>query len=217
MLQAGPSNSPLLKRPFSLLRPSDGRLDFLYRIRGEGTRSLSHCRSGDVITVIGPLGEGYPEPKGDFIAVAGGIGVASLFYLLAKHGMRAHLFYGARDVSELVMLDDVRSLARDVSIATDNGSAGLKGIVTDILAGYLESSDGSGTSEVIYACGPCGMLKGLAEISKSRTCFVSLEERMACGVGACVGCVVQTVRGYKRVCKEGPVFDIKDIVWPPSP
>jgi dihydroorotate dehydrogenase electron transfer subunit len=217
MLQVGPSNSPLLKRPFSLLRPSDGRLHFLYRIRGEGTRSLSHFRSGDVITLIGPLGEGYPEPEGDFIAVAGGIGVASLFYLLVKYGKRAHLFYGARDVSELVMLDDVRDLAGKVSVATDNGSAGLRGIVTDIFAGYLESAEGGSAGKVIYACGPSGMLRALADICQSQTCFVSLEERMACGVGACVGCVVQTVGGFRRVCKEGPVFDLRNIVWPPSP
>lgn len=142
--------------------------------------------------------------------------MASLFYLLVKYGKRAHLFYGARDVSELVMLDDVRDLAGKVSVATDNGSAGLKGIVTDIFAGYLESAEGGSAGKVIYACGPSGMLRALADICQSQTCFVSLEERMACGVGACVGCVVQTVGGFMRVCKEGPVFDLRNIVWPPS-
>lgn len=215
MLQAGDTYDPLLKRPFSIFRHEDNSLSFLYRIRGKGTLSLSHLKSGDIINAIGPLGSSYPEPHGDFIALAGGIGIASLLPLMEKFKERAYLFYGARNKEELVMLNEAKVLSKEVFIATDNGSEGQKGLVTELLRYFLNSKLRTQNSKLIYACGPSPMLKKLSHIvaGEKAKCYVSLEEHMACGVGACLGCVVKTASGYKRVCKEGPVFDIKYIIW----
>ncbi len=232
MLQAGDTCDPLLKRPFSIFRYEDNLLSFLYRIRGKGTLSLSRLKSGDIINVIGPLGNSYPVPDGDFIALAGGIGIASLLPLMRKFKERAYLFYGARNKDELIMLNEARSLSKETFITTDDGSEGEKGLITDSLIDFLNPSRITHHASRIYACGPTLMLKELHRIIKSQIqnpkskiieCYVSMEEHMACGVGACLGCVVK-VRGqetvdssqkwiYKRVCKEGPVFDIKDIIW----
>ncbi|MCC6345927.1 MAG: dihydroorotate dehydrogenase electron transfer subunit [Nitrospirales bacterium] len=213
MLQAGATSDPLLKRPFSLFKREDGTLSFLYRIRGKGTQSLARFRQGDSIRVIGPLGNRYPVPQGDFIAVAGGIGIASLLSLLEGYPGRAHLFHGARSAEELVMGEEVKRVAKEVIIATDDGSAGMRGVVTDLLAVRL----GMTTEPLlpIYACGPTPMLRELHRVvaDKEVRCHVSLEEHMACGVGACLGCVVKTTSGYRRVCKEGPVFDMKELAW----
>ena len=225
MLQAGSSYDPLLKRPFSILRQDGPALQFLYRIRGKGTAGLSSMKAGERLSVIGPLGNGYVLPEGRFIAVAGGIGLASLFPLLETCRGRAVLFYGARNAEELVLEDEVGALSEQCIIATDDGSVGVKGFVTDELKQFLLSSDGGTLSLPVYACGPLPMLTSLSRTLPHRVapCYVSLEERMACGVGACLGCVTKTrARGagsdrvtsrYASVCKEGPVFDLREILW----
>ncbi len=247
MLQAGNGCDPLLKRPFSIFSHENGALKFLYRIRGKGTLSLSHLKNGDIINAIGPLGNSYPEPNDDFITVAGGIGIASLFPLLEKYKKRAYLFYGARNREELVMLNEAKALSKEIFITTDDGSEGQKGLVTDLLKNFFDASRITHHASRIYACGPTPMLKELYRIIKSQIpnpksqiikCYVSLEEHMACGVGACLGCVVkvrsqnQNIKRfwcsaehsrsecsgtedwtYKRVCKEGPVFNLEEIVW----
>lgn len=212
MLQAGSTYDPLLKRPFSIFGYEDNILKFLYRIRGKGTQAIANLKNGDTINLIGPLGNCYPEPQGDFIAVAGGIGIASLLPFLKRFKNRAYFFYGARNKKELVMLNETRVLSKEVFIATDDGSEGQKGFVTEILKNSLLITH---YLLPIYACGPNSMLNELAGIAadKGIKCYVSLEEHMACGVGACLGCVIKTVSGYKRVCKEGSIFDIKDILW----
>ncbi|MBZ0155176.1 MAG: dihydroorotate dehydrogenase electron transfer subunit [Alphaproteobacteria bacterium] len=213
MLQAGDTSDPLLKRPFSIFTREDGTLSFLYRIRGKGTQSLARFRQGDCIRVIGPLGNRYPVPQGDFIAVAGGIGIASLLSLLGRYPGSAHLFYGARSAEELVMGEEAKRVAKEVVISTDDGSAGMRGTITDLLAVRLEMT--TGPLLPLYACGPTPMLRELHRIvaKKGVRCDVSLEEHMACGVGACLGCVVKTTSGYRRVCKEGPVFDMEELAW----
>lgn len=217
MLHSNSTYDPLLKRPFSIFKHEDNSLKFLYRIRGKGTICLSNLRDGDIIEVIGPLGNSYPEPEGDFIAIAGGVGIASLLPLLDKRKNTGYLFYGARSKDELVMLSEAGALSKEVFVATDDGSEGRKGVITELLKSFLNNlkSEISNFKLPIYACGPKPMLKELSEIAHASgmKCYVSLEEHMACGVGACLGCVVKTVSGYRRVCKEGPVFDIKDIVW----
>jgi dihydroorotate dehydrogenase electron transfer subunit len=229
MLQAGRTEDPLIKRPFSLLDIRDGRLRFLYRVRGKGTMSLAGFRAGEMIRVIGPLGNGFPEPKGEFIVAAGGIGIASVYSLLEKNRGKAILFYGVRNSDELVMAKEASALSKETFIASDDGSAGKKGLITSVLADFMGSS---GERLPVYACGPAPMLRALHGIvsPKGVKCYVSMEEHMACGVGACLGCVVKvrsqpTVGGspesavssqkwiYKRVCKEGPIFDIEDIIW----
>lgn len=211
MLQPSDSFDPLLKRPFCIFGSESGLLTFLYRIRGKGTLALSQLKEGAVISLIGPLGIGYPRPEGDFIAVAGGVGIASLFPLLAAPPGRARLFYGARSAEELVFADEAAKIVRGVTLATDDGSRGERGLITEHLRRYFESGSGG----PLYACGPTPMLKAVAQIAVEQgvTCHVSLEEHMACGIGACLGCMVKTVSGRKRVCKEGPVFDAREILW----
>ncbi len=232
MLQTGDTCDPLLKRPFSIFRHEENSLSFLYRIRGKGTLSLSRLKSGDIINAIGPLGNSYPVPDGDFIALAGGIGIASLLPLMRKFKERAYLFYGARSKEELVMMDEAKAVSKESFITTDDGSEGKKGLITDSLMKFFNSLPITHHPLPLYACGPTPMLRELYRIIKSKIqnpksqiieCYVSMEEYMACGVGVCLGCVVK-VRSqepvdssqkwiYKRVCKEGPVFDIKDIIW----
>lgn len=222
MVQAGPGLDPLLKRPFSIYDMQQNMLGFLYRVRGKGTLSLSRQGQGETLQVIGPLGNSYPAPEGDFIAVAGGIGIASLIPLLRRHKKRAYLFYGAMNSSELVMLEEATELAKEISVTTNNGSAGQKGLITDSVKAFLEERD---RNLKVFACGPSAMLKALSVITHAAglTCYASLEEHMACGVGACLGCMVKVKSStftvdseqfvYKRVCKEGPVFDIEEIIW----
>ncbi|MBF0505266.1 MAG: dihydroorotate dehydrogenase electron transfer subunit [Nitrospirae bacterium] len=237
MIQTGTACDPLLKRPFSIYNFEQNHLSFLYRIRGKGTLSLSQLREGDVLQVIGPLGNSYPEPDGDFIAVAGGIGIASLLPLIRKYRQRAYLFYGAMNTGDLVMLEETRELAKEIFITTDDGSDGQKGWITHAVKDFLgelkianQPSPRRKGALSIYACGPVPMLKALSEITRAAglPCYASMEEHMACGIGACLGCVVKIAdkraslqRGaeaagqfiYKRVCKEGPIFNIEDIVW----
>jgi len=215
MIQTGTACDPLLKRPFSIYSIHENRLSFLYRIRGKGTSSLSQLREGDRLQVIGPLGNSYPEPDGDFIAVAGGIGIASLFAFMSKYRRRAYLFYGAMNKDELVMLDVVRELSKETFISTIDGSDGRKGLITDELRDFLDQAILARRPAQVYACGPVPMLRALAEIARSNSlsCYSSLEEHMACGIGACLGCMVKTVAGQQRVCKEGPVFNVEDLIW----
>jgi dihydroorotate dehydrogenase electron transfer subunit len=219
MLQCGNTYDPLLKRPFSIFRFKENTIQFLYRIRGKGTFLLSCLKKGDIINIIGPLGKAFPAPEGDFIALAGGIGIASIMPLLEKFKKKAFLFYGAKSRDELIMLEDAKTFSKEIFISTDDGSTGNKGPVTDL----LENSEIlKNYSLPIYACGPNQMLKEFSRIvsDKEINCYVSLEEYMACGVGACLGCVVKIKDSlskekwsYKRVCKEGPVFDVREILW----
>jgi dihydroorotate dehydrogenase electron transfer subunit len=215
MIGPGLGSDPLLKRPFSIFRMPDGKLQFLYRIRGKGTLCISNYKKGDVAQLLGPLGNSWPEPQGDFILVAGGIGIASVYSLLELCPQRAHVFCGCRNCDELLMLEDISRLAKKVYVTTDDGSYCRAGLITEPFVEFVESSGFSDNPLPVYACGPNPMLRELANIVRDRnlSCYVSLEEVMACGVGACLGCVCKTKSGYTRICKEGPVFNIRDIVW----
>lgn len=215
MLQSIGCYDPLLKRPFSIFRSSKDTLSFLFRIRGKATQILSRLNTGDVIDVIGPLGSSYPEPDGDFVAVAGGVGVASLYNLIEKYKGRAHFFYGAKTKDELVLVESIQSLSKELTLVTQDCSCGTSGLVTDACGDILCMPDSSLEGLPVYACGPNPMLAALnARLhGKGIQCYVSLEEHMACGVGACLGCVVKGVNEYKRVCKEGPVFSMDEIQW----
>lgn len=211
---------PLLKRPFSLFRKSEAGLQILYRIRGKGTRMIGDLKKGSMLSVLGPLGNSYPMPSEDRTAViiAGGLGIASVFFLAEKiinSGGKAVVYYGARTETDLLMIEKLRTLTKHLYISTDDGSCGEKGCVTDMLGNFLSSSPSLASGGMIYACGPEKMLQAVSAIAGDRRidAYVSLEERMACGIGACLGCVVRTTKGYKRVCKEGPVFRAGDVVW----
>lgn len=211
---------PILKRPFSLFRKTAKGLQLLYRVKGRGTMLLRGLRKGFKIDVLGPLGNSYPMPseKQTPLIMAGGVGVASIFYLaerLAESGKKAHIFYGVRDEGELLMLNELKGFAGRIYISTDDGSCGEKGCITDMAKNFLSDIQTPGSGYSIYSCGPRPMFKALYWLVKDKEIptYISMEEQMACGIGACLGCVVKTIDGYKRVCKEGPVFNIMDIVW----
>ncbi len=174
---------------------------------------MRNMRPGDGIDVLGPLGKGYPEPSRDEtpILVAGGVGIASVFPLIGSlHAGR--LFYGAVNSAELYLIDDIRKLTENIHISTDDGSMGFRGNAVERLIESL--NDLAAARPTVYACGPEGMIASLLRFLKERGIpgYISFEERMACGIGACLGCVIKTGQGYKRVCKEGPVFNAEEIM-----
>lgn len=207
---------PLLRRPISVHDCSEDTLSLLYRTAGRGTALLAAKTAGETVGLIGPLGSGYPDcSRPEAVVVAGGIGAAPLYYLLKRlqqAGRRVHFFYGGRTEAELLLRDQFRALATHYYEATDDGSAGNRGFVTTVAAAAIGGLDAD-----IYACGPSPMLREVARLAKEKekNCFVSLEAHMACGVGACLGCVVP-VSGeeqYKRVCVDGPVFAAGEVFF----
>ncbi len=222
------SYDPLLKRPFSIFRETAGELQFLYRIKGKGTERMKEMKKGDTVNLLGPLGNGYPVPGKNLtpILVAGGIGIASLFPLAEKLSGNIHLFYGARTKNELLMLNELKGLVKmELIISADDGSEGTKGTVVDVLNNFFTRYSPASlreagraslvTRHLLYACGPSPMLEAVSKFATEKEIkgYISMEENMACGVGACLGCTVKTKKGYKRVCKEGPVFSAEEIVW----
>jgi dihydroorotate dehydrogenase electron transfer subunit len=225
MLRLSDGMDPLLRRPFGVYRiigakgkASKGTgIELLYRVVGRGTAILSAKRPGEILGILGPLGNGFPAPpKGQkVVMVTGGMGIVPL-YLMAQRFAGATLLFGARSKKETFLLDDFKGLGLKIKTATEDGSAGVKGLVTALLEKELA------TGAVVYACGPVGMLKAASRVCDGAgvKCLVSLERSMACGIGVCLGCAVRTVnhearenRNYKMVCSDGPVFDGKDIDW----
>jgi len=230
---------PLLRRPFSIhsvrdLRTEDGSdIEILYRIVGKGTGLMAGWKRGKNIDILGPLGKGFslPSEVGTQFLVAGGIGVAPLLALSERmhvHGQRCAVFIGGKTKEHVLCVEEFKRLGADVFVATEDGGMGFRGMITEMLESFLhDRPNPSG----LFACGPVDMLKVIAQMAESRSipCQVSLESRMACGLGACLGCVVRT-RGksparseeascpesdipYKRVCKEGPVLDSEEVDW----
>lgn len=208
---------PLLRRPFGVYRIIDEGIEILYKVVGKGTRLMTGLRPGDTVDILGPLGNGFPSDSGkkDIVMVAGGIGIVP-FYLLAasgrQSGVRQRLLFGGRGKDDLPGLEDFKKLGIKIKISTQDGSIGKKGLVTEL----VKSEARSLKSTIIYACGPKGMLKEVAKIAlrMEAPCYVSLDNIMACGIGACLGCAVKVrARGYKMVCKDGPVFDAMEIEW----
>lgn len=229
---------PLLKRPFSVHRCMDSTFQILYRVVGKGTGLLRNKKPGDVIEVIGPLGNAFPVRKSmkNIILVAGGLGIAPLFALAERlispvpfqKGVRKRavekketgsgkpvFFYGARTKDELLCTHELSLIGIDPVISTDDGTSGQKGSVVNVLKQYLSGREQRMTDHVLFSCGPEPMLKALAELTEKRKLkgYAAIEQNMACGLGTCLGCIVRTKTGYRRVCKEGPVFPIADIVW----
>ena len=209
---------PLLRRPFALSRIDRERrsVSFIYQVRGAGTELLSTYGCGVEVDIIGPLGKPFPLPAREHFSllVAGGIGLGPVLFLeemLRGKGYESALVFGCRSTS---YIPGSLFESRSVTVCTDDGSSGFSGNVVT----YLESiADGLPETTRIYCCGPEPMLKGCHDFALRYNfpCHVSVEQVMACGVGACMGCAVRLADGtsYARACREGPVFDSKDLAW----
>lgn len=208
-----------LRRPISVCGFSreEGWIRFVFEIRGEGTAILAKMNEGDTLDILAPLGNGFAiDPTEKAVFVGGGIGVPPLLGASAPYGENATVLLGFRSMRAIILSDEFEANGADVRIATDDGSYGHHGFVTQLLAQRLDEAP----CDVIYACGPTPMLKLVAAEAEKRgiRCMVSLEERMGCGVGACLVCACKTKREdgsetYRHVCKNGPVFDSREVVW----
>jgi dihydroorotate dehydrogenase electron transfer subunit len=204
-----------LRRPISIceINRKEQTLRFVFQIRGEGTQMLAETKRGDVLNILAPLGNGFDlgDTNRKAVFVGGGIGVPPLLEAAKAFGNNAVAVTGFRNKSSIILKEDFESNGIKVIIATDDGSYGHHGVVTDC----LEDLD----FDVIFACGPTPMLKSVCNYAEKRgaECQISLEERMACGIGACLGCACKLRKDgreyYGHVCKDGPVFDYKSVVW----
>ncbi len=216
-------SEPLLPRPFSIHRLRGNRLEVLIKVVGRGTDLLSSLRKGDPVELRGPLGRGFRfRPDQNLVLVAGGIGVAPLLFVAETWGRWSKpskksltVFLGARSEKELLCLSDFQRTGGRVLVTTEDGSLGEKGRVTELLRKKLNPS---AADQVLLVCGPPPMLKAVRDwaVSLGLPCQLSLETHMACGLGACLGCVTACRRGsrlsYVNVCQEGPVFDAAEVL-----
>lgn len=208
--------------------PQPEIIQLLYKIVGRGTRLMAELKPGDQAGLIAPLGHGFfaeeymrqAQAAEEVLHVAGGIGVAALLLPareLAHAGLKQRLFFGGRTKDDLVGLEDFKPLVRQTVLATENGSRGHRGFVTQPLEDFLLRH--RGRKYLLMVCGPWGMLQASVELAKKfqHPCLVSMENRMGCGLGVCLGCCIR-VEGtghsaYQRVCTEGPVFWAEKVVW----
>ena len=221
MVRVHDSIDPALRRPFSICGVEDESIiKILYKVVGKGTQILANKTAGEYLSVLGPLGKGFDLPyqsKKTFY-VAGGIGIAPLLFLYQKTELSDVTFLTGFRTSGEIINPSLTGNKIDAQIATDDGSMGYNGRVTDLLLEELEHHKQEDMS--IFSCGPLPMLKAVRNICLKYNihCQVSMETFMACGLGACQGCVVRsdmtkTNSSYLHICKEGPVFDVNEIDW----
>ena len=196
-----------LRRPISVCNITDGILTIIYKVVGVGTEAMSHLPVGTQLDVLTVLGNGYDLSKaGDEpLLVGGGVGVPPMYMLarqLREAGKNVRVILGFNTKDEVFYEDEFRALGCDVTVTTVDGSHGVKGFVTNAL---------DGQQSYYYTCGPLPMIKALIQAAGTNG-EVSMEERMGCGFGACMGCTIQTTQGPKRVCKEGPVFAAEELI-----
>lgn len=204
----------LLRRPMSIHQSADTtKLALLFNVVGKGTHWMSQCQAGDCIDLLGPLGNGYSihSTSRNLLLVAGGIGIAPLHFLAQaaiNKGYSVILLLGASTAVQLYPRHLLPPKARLV-IATEDGTAGETGMITDPLPDF------TGWADQVFACGPMPMYKAMAQLTelKRKPVQISLEVRMGCGLGVCYGCTVKTKNGLQQVCHDGPVFDLEDILW----
>lgn len=215
----------LLRRPFAPSETHDGGFSFIYAVVGGGTAEMSRLKKGAPVRVLAPLGNGYRLPRtgSRALLVGGGCGTPSLRLLgerLAERGVEVFAVIGSRSSCTLLEKQPLKRISTLLAVATDDGSEGLHGHAVEA-ARLLLAEIGKKPAPKVFGCGPYAMLKGLAGLCAEAglECQVSLEERMACGFGACMGCAVP-VRAdnpegfvYRRVCHDGPVFDARELVW----
>lgn len=213
-------NDLVLRRPFSVFRAGDGLLSILYKRVGEGTQSLSELPADAALDILGPLGRGFPpvNPEKLPVLVAGGYGMAALYLVAERAPKKGVVMVGGATGKDILCVADFERIGWEVRVATEDGSRGTRGRVTEVMDAYVAGMEGAAPE--FFACGPMGMLKAVAEraIGGSWTAWISLDRNMGCGVGACLACV-QKVRDesdgptWARICKEGPVFECREVIW----
>ena len=223
----------VLRRPFSVFKADAQGLSILYKAVGKGTAALTAVAEGEKIDLLGPLGTGFPTIASRLrvqasdagknkipVLVAGGYGNAALYLQAARLPVKGVAFFGGRSAIDILCVDEFKKLGWDVRVTTDDGSLGQKGLVTQALDPWLEKQMGGGSASLeLFACGPNAMLKAVGDraIKHDLTAWLSMDRNMACGVGACLTCVIKrrTSSGceWARCCKDGPVFESREILW----
>ena len=225
-------HSRLLRRPISICEWGKDTIRVVFEVRGEGTAWLSRREPGDRVDVLGPLGRGFEVPGKKLLVVGGGSGVPPMLGCAkeaARRGSEVHAVLGFRDEGHRMLTGDFAECCRSMSVISDDGSTGRKGFVTELVEEFLRTQacgtcdpalcagcSGRPVPPDVLACGPKAMLKAVAQVCRTYGvgCQVSLEERMGCGVGACLVCACDMADGHrKHVCKDGPVFRAEEVDW----
>ena len=214
MLRLTGTCEPFLRRPLAVLSYREGAVELLYKVIGRGTSLLAGTKKGEELSVLGPLGKGFsdPRPEEEAVCIAGGTGLPPILAMAERMG-RGRLIIGARTKDDIPLWERMQKIGDiEVTATTEDGSLGIRGVATQALGNLLKTIQ---PPCIIYACGPTGMLKQAARLAQDfgARCEVSIEERMACGFGVCSACVVRTVTGNQKVCTQGPVFDASSIEW----
>lgn len=202
-----------LRRPISISDVDSESLSLVYKVVGEGTALLSQMSEGNKLDVLMPLGNGFTLARSGSrpVLIGGGVGVPPLLLLarqLLQQGIKADIVLGFNTRYDIILYNDFLSLGCPTLISTVDGSYGQKGMVTDV----LKAQDANSVNTFFYACGPKPMLRALKE-QMTIEGEISLEERMGCGFGVCMGCTCQTRQGSQRICREGPVFKASDVIF----
>ncbi len=207
-----------LRRPFSLsnIDKDNKEISIVYRVQGKGTKSLSEMKTGEVVNALGPLGNGFLlDAKYDSVAiVGGGMGIAALMEVIKYYKDKSRVYLGFME--ETILIQEIKNYSSEIHITTEKGNIGRKGLITDGLLSQWEKSP----PQMVYTCGPKAMMREVSKISTKLDlpCQVSMEERMGCGIGACLVCSCKTKAenqegSYTRVCKDGPVYWGEEIDW----
>ena len=217
-----PLKDALLRRPFSIFQVAGDTFSILYKTVGQGTDVLSRMRAGEELSVIAPLGHGFPVPPagGEIpLLVAGGYGMAAMFLLGQRSPQKGIVFVGGRRRADILCEKDFATIGWEVRATTEDGSHGEKGLVTQPLLAEIQNSRFKIQNYKLFACGPTPMLRAVAKIAEdfNLPAELSMDEHMCCGVGTCLACVIKVKAGdgweYQRTCTEGPVFDARKILW----
>jgi dihydroorotate dehydrogenase electron transfer subunit len=215
-IRVSKQDDPLLRRPFSIFSHEGGVITTVVKIVGKGTSMLADSEPGE-IDLLGPLGNGFSIRKNSrVLVVGGGVGNTPLYFLaktLAEYRCDVTFLYGARSRKFIYLADFFRGTAKRFIIATEDGSEGGKGPVTDFAAALLENE----RFDMMYACGPAAMMKAMVSLAHDTPIEVSVENYFGCGIGLCFGCAVETTEGMKRACIDGPVFNGAKINWDTMP
>jgi dihydroorotate dehydrogenase electron transfer subunit len=220
-----PLKDALLRRPFSIFQVAGDTFSILYKTVGKGTDALARMRAGETLSVIAPLGRGFTIPKtgGEIpLLVAGGYGMAAMFLLAQRSPQKGIVFVGGRRRVDILCEKEFAALGWEVRAATEDGSHGEKGLVTQPLLKKIGKRKTENGNYKLFACGPTPMLKAVGKIAAdfNLPCELSMDEHMCCGVGTCLTCVIPVKNDggweYQRTCTEGPVFDSRQIVWHPQ-